>query len=197
MGWGTHFMDFDRDGWLDLMVAYGHIDREPQDRGTYRQRAALFRNLRNGRFVEVGPQAGDYFEKGWVGRGLAVGDIDNDGDTDVIVNHQEGPPALLRNDTPDSGHWLQLELVGTRSNRSALNTKITVRYGKQKRVFEVFGGGSFAASSDLRPLIGLGENQTVDELVVRWPSGAVQTFTSLAGDAAYRLTEGSGILRVP
>jgi hypothetical protein len=196
-GWGTHFMDFDRDGWLDLMVTYGHIDREPRDRGTYRQRAALFRNLRNGRFAEVSPEAGDYFQKDWVGRGLAAGDIDNDGDTDVVINHQEGAPALLRNDTANAGHWLQLDLVGTRSNRSALNTKITVRYGKQERVFEVFGGGSFAASSDLRPLIGLGESQNVDELVVRWPSGAVQTFRSLPGDASYRLTEGSDIMRVP
>ncbi len=197
MGWGTHFVDYDLDGWLDLIVAYGHIDREPQDRGAFRQRPGLFHNLGNGRFTEVGRQAGDYFEKAWVGRGLAVGDMDNDGDTDVLINHQEGCPSLLRNDTVAAGHWLRLELVGTQSNRSALNAKIVVRCGNNKRVFEVFGGGSFAASSDLRPLIGLGDNRIVDELVVRWPSGQVQRWESLPGDAAYRITELGDLRPVP
>lgn len=189
MGWGTHFLDYDRDGWLDLVIANGHIELAPESGGGKGQKAQLFHNVR-GKFKEVSDLAGPYFQQDWVGRGLAIGDLDNDGDTDVVINHQHGKPALLRNDTQASGHWLQLHLVGTRSNRDALNTRVIVHEKGKSRIHEVFGGGSFGAASDIRPLLGLGPQTEVEELEIRWQSGLIQHFKGLQGDAAYRLVEG-------
>jgi hypothetical protein len=183
VGWGTALADLDNDGWPDNFVANGHVDDnrrlldQPVD---YEEPPLLFHNTltRSGdretrRFRLATRDAGPYFDSKHVGRGAAFGDIDDDGDIDIVVNHKDGPPALLRNDSKNENRWLRLELQGTLSNRDAIGARVEVVAGGRTIVRQRKGGYSVLSSNDPRLLIGIGTADEVESLTVRWPSGAV------------------------
>lgn len=188
LGFGTGFLDIENDGWLDLVVANGHVlgpTHEP-----FAMKPQLFRNTRKGKFVDVSSQAGPYFEQPWVGRGVAIGDFDNDGASDFVVVNQFRPTALLHNEARSRGHFIRLELVGTRSNRNAVNSRVWVEAGGRTTMNEIVGGGSYLSASDRRLLVGLGDHSQADAVRVRWPSGHVDVWHNMAGDRSWLLVEG-------
>jgi enediyne biosynthesis protein E4 len=193
-GWGIHFLDYDNDGRKDLLVAQGHdLDtiqlNYPQLR--YKEPMLLARNTGKG-FVDVSSQSGDVFHQAWVGRGLAVGDIDNDGRIDAVVTTNDGPAYLLRNETPTSNHWITLTLVGHRSNRDGIGAeiKITTSLGAQYNI--VSTAGSYLSSSDRRAHFGLGSDTNVKTIEIHWPSGIVQTLKDLPADQILKIDEPAG-----
>lgn len=206
VGWGTGMFDADHDGALDLFVANGHTHRNaaelvvsedgrPQ---AFAQPPQLFLGNGRGAFREVSAAAGAYFRQPRVGRGVAQADYDNDGRTDLAINHIAGPPALLRNVTETPRHWVRFELEGSRhkdpagSNRDGIGAVVTVRAGGRTYVRHLNGGGSYYSAHEHRLLIGVGDADRLDEVTVRWPSaaGSVQKFGPLAPDRSYRLVEG-------
>jgi predicted nucleotidyltransferase len=193
LGWGVGFVDVDNDGLLDLFIANGHVYPDVARTGTstYRQRNQLFRNVGRGRFAHVTEAAGGLqIEKS--SRGAAFGDYDNDGDVDVLVVAIDDRPTLLRNDT-DSGHWITVRLEGTKSNRDAVGAKVTLEAGGRRQVAEVRSGGSYISHNDMRVHFGMGDAAAVDRLVIRWPSGLVETAARLAVDRFYVAREGAGV----
>lgn len=194
VGWGTKFFDYDHDGWLDLFVANGHVYPQIEAAfpgGFYRQRKLFYRNLHNGTFAEVASSLGDALIERRASRGAAFGDYDEDGDLDVIVNDLDGPPMLLRNDGGSkAGHWLKLKLTGTNSNRNAVGAKVRLSTGKLIQIDEVRSGDSYLSHSDWRLHFGLGSATLVDEIIIRWPSGAVDKLERIPADQTIRVTEG-------
>ncbi len=196
VGWGTKFFDYDNDGWLDLFVANGHV--YPQIEGAYpggyyRQPKLLYRNLRDGTFEEVTASLGKALLERRASRGAAFGDIDEDGDIDVIVNDLDGPPMLLRNDGGSkAGHWINLLLRGTKSNRNAVGARVRLTAGKLTQVDEVHSGDSYLSHSDWRLHFGLGSASVVDQVEVRWPGGKVETLRNLPVDQVITVVEGKG-----
>jgi hypothetical protein len=196
VGFGTGFLDFDRDGAEDVFIANGHITPHPAPPSEQRQRPVLFRNTRRDappgslvRFEDVSPRGGPYFAGKRIGRGAAFGDLDNDGRTDVVVSHTNEPAALLRNAADNGRHWLGVSLVG-RPHADAVGAVLTLEAGGEKFVKQVKGGGSYLSSNDPRVLFGLGPTRDVASLTVRWPSGKTQTWRDLAADRYWKLTEG-------
>jgi enediyne biosynthesis protein E4 len=195
-GWGTGFVDYDNDGWLDLFVANGHTS--PDTTGApMAMPAQLFCNMRNGRFQEVSATAGPYFFDRWIGRGCAFGDFDRDGRTDIVVVHHDRPAALLQNRTESKNHYLQIDLVGRASNRSALHTRVRASLPGSADaapiiLHEIIAGGSYGSAHDRRVTLGLGSSMTVDTLEVHWPSGLVERWENVAADQVLRVTEGLG-----
>lgn len=179
VGWGTFFFDVDNDGWLDLFFANGHIypqiDQAP-GLLVYRQRNLLFRNLGNGRFEEVPDQA--LGVPSAVSRGAVRGDLDNDGDLDIVIANLDDSPTLLWNQTEPRQNFLILKLVGTQSTRDALGARVRIRIRSQWQVREVRAGGSYLGNHDPRLHFGLGSTERVEEIQVRWPNG----FTSVLRD---------------
>jgi hypothetical protein len=194
VGWGCALADFDNDGWPDCFVANGHVDDnlERLGHGTpYAEPALLHRNIDGSRFDLATREAGAYFDAGHVGRGAAFGDVDDDGDIDIVVNHKEGAPAILRNDTTTSHHWIRLRLEGTHSNRDAVGARVEVEAGDRTIVRQRKGGGSIASAHDPRLLIGLGQASVARSVTIRWPSGRVDRHRDLPADATYAIREGS------
>ncbi len=192
VGWGTALADFDNDGWPDNFVANGHVDDNRRQLGQhyeYAEPPLLFVNLKGKRFRLATRDAGPYFETKHVGRGAAFGDLDNDGDLDIIVNHKDAAPALLRNDTRSDNHWVRLELRGTQSNRDGIGTRVEVDVGGRTIFRQRKGGYSLESSNDPRLLIGVGPNGEVDRVTLRWPSGAVSTLEHLKTDRSYQIVE--------
>lgn len=190
-GFGTRFLDFDNNGTLDLIVLNGHVMENIhlyRARVTFRERPFLFEN-RGGRFVEVGEKHGSVFTRLLAGRALASGDIDNDGDIDLLWVNNGQPPLLLRNDGGNRNAWVGFELVGSRSNRDAVGAVVTVKTANAIQVREIVGGASYCAGHDLRLLFGLGKAETVEEVVVRWPSGASSRFSDLRVRRYHRIEE--------
>jgi hypothetical protein len=193
VGWGCGLVDFDNDGWPDCFVANGHIDDNLERVGydtPYAEPALLHRNLYGKRFVLETRGAGPYFEQIHVGRGVAFGDLDNDADIDLVINHKDGPPAVLRNDTASGNHWIRLILVGVKSNRDAIGARIVVETAGPLIVRQRKGGASLASSHDPRLLVGLGGAAMVRRLTVCWPSGQVDQYDSLPADRGYLCREG-------
>ncbi len=194
LGFGACFLDVDRDGRLDIVVANGHVsanvDEDGDPNNTFRQVAQLYHNLGNGRFQEVSKLAGPYFREKHVGRGLAVCDYDNDGQQDLAFSNSGEPFVLLHNESTDPHHWLRLDLQGTKSNRDAVGARVTLTIGDRKIVRHRKGGGSYCSSSDPRLFFGLGNAAIVDEVEIRWPSGLVQKLGKLVGDSGYLVIEG-------
>ena len=193
VGWGTALIDFDGDGWPDNFVANGHVDDNLRLFGRMSddvQPALLFLNLGGKGFRLATRDAGPYFDARHVGRGAAFGDLDDDGDVDIVVSHKDGPPALLRNDTPMRGNaWIRLELRGTKSNRDAVGARVEVVAGGRTIHRQRKGGCSLESANDPRLTIGLGRVEEVASLVVRWPSGAVTKREHLKPNQAYQIVE--------
>jgi tetratricopeptide (TPR) repeat protein len=188
-GFGTVALDVDNDGALDLFVANGHTDDQPWYSTPMAESPQLFLGREQGRFELAGPEVSPYFAHPVVGRGVAAGDLDNDGRVDLVVVHRDAPAAVLRNTTP-GGHWLGLRLRGTRSGRTPVGARVTCRAGGRSRVRWLTSGTSYLASSDPRLWFGLGLAPKVEQLEVRWPSGTIQTWTDLAADRVLELREG-------
>jgi hypothetical protein len=192
LGFGCGFFDADNDGHLDVFVANGHIDRNPEAHGfpePYRQPAQLFIGNGQARFTErTGSDAGAYFQERHVGRAAAFGDFNNDGRTDIAVNHNGEPAALLRNDST-GGHWLRIVLTGTASNRSAIGAQLKITCGGRTSTHQVVGGRSYLSAHDLRPLIGIGTAEAADHIEIRWPSGRSRSLLDLAADQVTLIRE--------
>ncbi len=186
VGWGAAFFDYDHDGWEDLVVVNGHV--YPQLDGAklgasapYRQRKLLYRNLGDGTFEEVAAKAGPAFLAERVSRGLAVGDLDNDGRLDLVINDLDGSPMVLRNET-DGGRWLQVKLEGLAGNTDAVGALIQVTTGDQSQVRKIRSGTSYLSQDDFRQHFGLGDAKTVDTVIVTWPDGSTTTRRNVAAD---------------
>jgi hypothetical protein len=192
VGWGCALADFDNDGWPDCFVTNGDVDDNLEHvrfGRSYANPALLHRNLEGRRFQLATRDAGPYFDSDHVGRGAAFGDFDNDGDLDIVVNHKDGAPALLRNDTKTANHWIRLSLVGTNSNRDAVGALVTVELESRTLVRQRKGGASLESAHDPRLLIGLGQETEARKVSIRWPSGGRTTAEKLAADKSYRVVE--------
>jgi enediyne biosynthesis protein E4 len=174
VGWGTGFFDFDNDGLPDLFLVNGHAFPEVDSLNIdihYKDRAILYRNLGRGRFTDVSDQAGPGVLQKHSSRGAAFADIDNDGAVEIAVNNQGEAPSLLKQQTSPPGHWIMLKLEGTRSNRSGIGARVTVRANGRSQSQEVRSGGSYLSQNDLRLQFGLGAAALVDRIEIAWPSG--------------------------
>jgi hypothetical protein len=197
LGFGAAFLDSDNDGWKDIFLANGHVYTQIANRKlhvTYRQPKLLYRNLRNRRFEDVSAHSGAGITAAHVSRGCAFGDIDNDGDVDIVVSNLDGPPSLLRNDGGNRNSWLMLKCVGTRSNRSAIGTRVKVTAGGRIQIDEIMSGSSYYSHNDLRLHFGLGTAAKAD-VEVSWPSGLRESYRGLDSNHLVVIEEGKGIRR--
>ena len=197
-GFGTAWLDFDNDGWLDSLTVNGAVTAlrrlaQAQDPHPLHQRNQLFRNLGNGRFEEVTERAGAVFQRSEVSRGAAFGDVDNDGDIDVLVTNNNGRVRLLLNNVGNRNRWLGLRLVGRSTPRDMLGARVGVfRRDGPPLWRRVHTDGSYASANDPRCLVGLGDARMVPRVQVVWPSGHVEEWTNVAADQWLTLTEGTG-----
>jgi len=195
VGWGTKFLDYANDGNLDLIIANGHINQSIESiRGDvkYQQPPLLLHNDGKAVFRNVRQEAGPAFNSSYVARGLAIGDFDNDGDSDVVITRLNATPLLLRNNVGQDSGWIGFELQGTKSNRDAIGAKIVVTIGDRRIVRWIVGGSSYLSSSDKRVLVGLGhtpKSSTVDA-EIRWPSGTLQNASNLEPNRYHKIVEG-------
>ena len=197
VGFGVAFLDVDNDTQLDLAIANGHIlENAPKFRAgsTYAQRRLLFRNTTGRRFAEVGRSAGAGFAPERVGRGLAAGDVDNDGDLDLLVTNNGQAAELLRNDRAPGANALTIRLAGAGRNRQALGARVLVTAGTRTQIRDVRAGSSYLSQNDLRAHVGLGSATRADRIEVRWPSGRSETVTSVPANQIVTIQEGKGIV---
>jgi hypothetical protein len=191
-GWGVRFMDYDNDGWKDLLIVQSHvIDTiemyDPSLR--YREPPMLLRNEQGKRFVDVSAASGDVFHQEWAGRGLAVGDIDNDGKLDAVVTSNDGPAWVLLNRTDTANHWITLKLVGVKSNRDAIGARVRLSTSAGDQFATVTTTSSYQSSSDKRLHFGLGTANSIREIEIRWPSGIHQELPEQRADQIMTITE--------
>jgi hypothetical protein len=195
--WGDAFVDLDNDGWLDLITVSGHVypqvDTSPSG-ARYREPKLLHFNQKDGTFCDASDQAGPALLEPRVSRGLAVGDLLNDGNMDVVVEDLVGSPMILRNHGIAGHHWVSFELAGTKSNRLAIGAKIKVVTGGMTQTDEIHSGGSYLSQNDLRVHFGLDKATTIESVEIRWPSGAMDRLKNLAVDQFYAVLEGKGIV---
>jgi hypothetical protein len=194
VGWGTAFFDMDNDGWLDIMAVNGHVYPQMDDipgAARYQEPILLFRNRRDGTFEDVSNTLSG-IETGSE-RGAAFGDVDNDGNIDVLIINIGKPPTLLINQAGNHNHRVLFHLLGTRSNRMAIGARVTVKAGKLVQMNEVRAGGSYLSQNDPRLHFGLGQEAKMDEVSIRWPSGKVETLRDISADFIYTVVEGEGI----
>jgi hypothetical protein len=202
VGFGVGFLDYDNDGWKDLLIVnghvYPHVDSNPDWGMSYAQRPLLFHNLRNGKFELIPAVEGTGLAEVAVGRGAAFGDLFNDGKIDVVINNLDGVPLLLRNVNPDHHHWVSLQLVGgSRTPRDAVGATVYLTAGGIRQRGDVLSGGSYLSSNDMRVHFGLGDTARIDEIEIHWPSGAVEKMRVPAVDRIFTIEEGKGVTREP
>ncbi len=193
VGWGTGFADFDHDGDEDIFVSNGHVIRYPKS-APLRQPPLLLENQNGRRFVNTAPGAGEYMNSPHMGRGLAIGDFDNDGDEDVVVSHSNEPASILSNETDTQNHWLGVRVVGTSSSRDPVGAVIYVETESGTQIRQLTGGTSYASSNDSRQVFGLGESHTAKRIRIRWPSGLEQQFDNVSGNRFFTVIEGRDLL---
>jgi hypothetical protein len=197
LGFGVRFLDFDNDGWKDIFVANGHVNPQVDQHSfgvTYAERPLLFHNLGNGKFSEIGASAGTALSRRYVARGLATADFLNRGSQDLVATVLDGSPIVLRNDAQAPGHWLEIRTVGSVSNRNGFGARVEVKAGALTQTMEVRANRSFESASDSRLHFGLGAAPRVDSIVIRWPSGKVDSVGPQAADQELVCGEGRGVL---
>jgi|SRR5579862_432181 len=194
INWGTGLVDLDNDGCPDILSVSGTVypELEPvYPKYPRRGPRLVFRNTGHGTFQELGEDVGPGISSRHVSRGCAFGDFDNDGDMDVVIMNQNEPPSLLRNDAPAANHWMKIRLEGTKSNRSAIGSRVTLRYGGRVQAQEVMSQSSYLSANDPRLHFGLGGERTAD-IEVRWPLGGIDTVKNVAANQLVTIQEGSG-----
>jgi enediyne biosynthesis protein E4 len=190
-GWGVRFLDYDNDGWKDLLIAQGHdLDTIELNYPNlhYREPMLLARNTGHG-FVDVSARAGSVFRQQWVARGMAVGDIDNDGRLDAVVTTNDGAAHILHNETTTQNHWILLKLVGHKSNRDAIGANVTLLTNSGSQYATVSTTSSYLSASDKRVQFGLGQEKTIRKIEIRWPSGIIQTLNDISADQILQIDE--------
>ena len=195
LGWGVQFFDFDNSGWPGILIANGHVYPEVDGKGlgtSYREPKVAYYNLRNGKFADITAQAGAVLSESHSGRGMALGDLFNNGREEAVVNNMNEPPSLYYNTAP-VGNFISLQLVGAKSNRAALGAVVTLEQGTDRREKEVRSGDGYISQSDLRLHFGMGKATKADKIIIVWPSGLVETLKDLAANQYYVVREGSGV----
>jgi hypothetical protein len=194
---GAEFLDYDNDGWKDILLANGQtfpqMDKYPTGI-TYAERNMLFHNLRNGKFEEVGLRSGPAFVLKKVSRGLAAADYDNDGDLEFAVSNMNASPDLIRHVRKNSNHSIVIKLIGTKSSQSGVGARVRVIAGGLTQCDEVRSGGSYLSSPDMRLHFGLGAATHVNRIEIAWPSGATETVSDVPADQIVVVKEGGGII---
>ena len=198
LGFGAGFFDFDNDGWKDIFLANGHVYAQLAGRKlhlSYEQPSLLYRNRGDGRFEDVSGRSGPGITSKRVSRGCAFGDLDNDGQIEVVVNNLDAPPSLLRHDGDRQNGALIVKLIGTRSNRSSVGARVRVTAGGRDRIDEVMSGSSYYSQNDLRLHFGLGSANKADRVELSWPSGLKESFDNIAPNQIVRIQEGLGMVK--
>jgi hypothetical protein len=195
LGWGVQFYDFDNSGWPGILIANGHVYPEVEGKGlgtSYREPKVAYYNLHDGTFANITADAGSVLTQPHAGRGMALGDLFNDGHEEALVNNMNEGPSLYYNAAP-VGNWISLQLTGVKSNRAALGAVVTLEQGGDKHAKEVRSGDGYISQSDLRLHFGLGKSAKAEKVVIRWPSGLVETLTDLPANQYYAVREGGGV----
>jgi hypothetical protein len=195
--WGVGFVDLDNDGWQDIFhvtgTVYPEVEKVIPDY-KFRTQRVIYRNLGEGSFEEVSDLCGPSVLQAHASRGCAFGDFDNDGNTDILIFNMSEPPSLLKNENRSGNHWLNVKLLGTRSNRSAIGARVSVTAGGRQQIREVMSGSSYISQSDLRQHFGLGQVHKIDRIDVRWPSGHVESVSQIEADQFVTIQEGRGLV---
>jgi len=197
LGWGCGLIDVDNDGWPDIFLVNGHVYPEVEKLATetgYAQRKVLYHNLHNGRFTDVSDIAGEAVMEPNASRGCAFGDYDNDGDVDVLINSVNALPQLLRAESGNQNNWIKIKTIGVKSNRSGIGARVKCITEDGSQIDEVRSGGSYYSQNDLRVHFGLGKNQRVKIIEIRWPSGQVDTLNNIAANQVIIVKEKVGIV---
>ena len=195
LGWGTMFLDFDNDGWPDLLLVNGHVYPEVDSQhlgSTFQEPRILYHNDGNGKFTDISAASGPGITNAISSRGLAIGDLWNDGRISAVVSNMNAPPSLLVNQVRSTNHWVAFRTVGAKSNRDGIGARIRMKAGPRTFIDEVRSGSSFDSNNDMRVHFGLGAAAKIDWVEVRWLSGLTEKFESLSVDSIHTLKEGSG-----
>jgi len=197
VGWGDAFVDFSNDGWPDIFLVNGHVYPQVDvipERASYRQPKILLLNERDGTFRNISQSVGDAIQLRQVSRGMAIGDLFNDGHLEAVVENLTGQPMILRPEGGPANHWISFQLQGVRCNRLALNARVHLTAGNLAQLGEVLSGGSYLSQNDLRLHFGLADHDRVDQAVVLWPDGSRDVLRNLPADRFYTVREGSGVV---
>ena len=198
VAWGCGFVDYDNDGWQDLIQINGHVYPEIDNYNfgqTFKNPRLVYRNQGNGRFRDVSSEMGPGITERFSSRGAAFGDYDNDGGIDVLILNLNDPPSLLRNDGGNKQNWVKIKLIGTKCNRAAIGARVRVITDKHIQMDEVHSGASVMSQSDLRLHFGLGKFETVDMIEVKWPTTQkIERFTHIKANQILTIREGEGII---
>ncbi len=196
--WGTGFADFDNDGWADILTVTGNVYPEVEKifkEYPHRSQRLLYQNLGNGKFKDVSMVSGQGITEPKSSRGCAFGDFDNDGDIDVLVMNMNEPPLLLRNDLKSDNNWLGLKLIGVKSNRSAIGSRVTIKIGERIQTQEITSQTSYYSHNDLRLHFGLGAAKQLDSVEIRWAGGQTETLKNISANQYVTIKEGSGVIK--